>query len=380
MAKARAVLRNWPPFVREVIRHNPRQAPSILLKSAFAQVMWRFEPERTLASGLHKRPFGAGRDYMKWHGELETGLELINWQKGGHTLVEDKVITAERFVRSGIATAPIIAVIGRDTIAHPHGGIFPMVDGIEEVARALDTAPDELIVKPAGAARGVGISGPTRAEDKWSLDDRLLTSRELAAKLISDRTSNGLLIQPRLKTHSAMAPVGGELGLSTARIITALLNSGPVVIAAHFKLMGSKGLVDNFSGGAYGNMRAWIDGKTGTLTGAHRRGPGRKFLMDEVTHHPATDAPIEGFKIPLWDEAIALSLRAATACPESPLLGMDVAITDDGPVIIEINAAWDAKGTQLITGRGLRSTLREIWPNLAAEPGVKACAPMIMGL
>jgi hypothetical protein len=177
-----------------------------------------------------------------------------------------------------------------------------------------------------------------------------------------------------------MVPVGGELGLSTVRINTALLKTGPRIMFAFLKIMGAKGLVDNFHGGKYGNMLAALDVATGRITRVYGRKPGQRFLMSELTTHPATGANLLGYQVPMWAETAAFAARAATACPESPLLGADVAITDDGPMIIEINADWDANVPQLLTGRGLRAVLREVWSDLAATDDVKARAAAILRL
>jgi hypothetical protein len=61
----------------------------------------------------------------------------------------------------------------------------------------------------------------------------------------------------------------------------------------------------------------------------------------------------------------------ASAFPEAPLVGSDVAITDHGPMIIETNSNWDANGAELAIGGGLRPALREIIPRLALGDAVK---------
>ena len=370
----------WFNFIREAVRHKPLGFPNLVLKTMIARARWGFEPGRTVMSGLYLRPASAGKDYLKYHGELEPGLQLINWQNGGDRLVEDKVLSAERFVRSGIATAPIIAVIGRNEALHPHGGLFPLVQTRSEIVDVLAASPDEIFLKPADGRRGSGAVTPVRSGRGWRVGEDFLTPDELASRLLGEATPQGLLLQPRLKTHAALALVGGELGLSTVRINTALLKTGPEVIFAFLKLMGSKGAVDNFAGGKFGNMLAAVDLATGTLPKVYGRGAGQTLLIGEVEVHPVTGANVKGFKLPIWDEVVAFAKRAAATCAESPLLGADVAITDDGPMILEINADWDANVPQLTTGRGLRPILREIWPDLAADDEVKAQAAAIMRL
>lgn len=51
---------------------------------------------------------------------------------------------------------------------------------------------------------------------------------------------------------------------------------------------------------------------------------------------------LEGFKIPFWQEALELAERCLRVFPHLNFAGMDVAITADGPLIIELNVEPDA--------------------------------------
>lgn len=56
----------------------------------------------------------------------------------------------------------------------------------------------------------------------------------------------------------------------------------------------------------------------------------------------------------MWAEARALALSAAAAAPKLALTGWDVAITNAGPVIIELEPdGGDPAVTQLASGQGL---------------------------
>lgn len=55
------------------------------------------------------------------------------------------------------------------------------------------------------------------------------------------------------------------------------------------------------------------------------------------THHPDTGICFEGYALPMVDEAIALVQRAALVVPQIRHVGWDVAITPEGPVLIEGN-------------------------------------------
>lgn len=77
-----------------------------------------------------------------------------------------------------------------------------------------------------------------------------------------------------------------------------------------------------------------------------------------MTHHPDSDLALQGHQLPHWPDAIALVTRAhRTAFPRFVSLGWDVALTPDGPVLIEANAGWGAEIMQTLNGEPLGDTV-----------------------
>ena len=76
--------------------------------------------------------------------------------------------------------------------------------------------------------------------------------------------------------------------------------------------------------------------------------------MSEFTHHPDTGNTIEGSVLTGWKEAVSVVLRAQQALPELRATGWDVAITEDGPVLVETNPRYSFAGLQVAHRRGLK--------------------------
>ena len=74
----------------------------------------------------------------------------------------------------------------------------------------------------------------------------------------------------------------------------------------------------------------------------------------KVTAHPDTGVTFEGYKIPYFDEAIALAKRATECFYGFCSIGWDIAITADGPTIIEGNDDWGIVAHQMVENRGWR--------------------------
>ena len=82
--------------------------------------------------------------------------------------------------------------------------------------------------------------------------------------------------------------------------------------------------------------------------------------------HPDTCTPFINFRVPYFDEAIALCKKAAKVRPDMRYVGWDVGITPTGPVLVEGNnlPAYDGQiyHQQENPGTGLRPLVRSIIP------------------
>jgi hypothetical protein len=141
-------------------------------------------------------------------------------------------------------------------------------------------------------------------------------------------------------------------GLNTVRIITQLNGNQVEFIAGRLRISVNSH-VDNM---AAGNLAAAIDLQTGTVIG---NGVYSDITKPEQEVHPVTGKPIKGFMLPFWDEVTELAKNAAFHTPENRSVGWDIAITPDGPELIEGNHNWCKLLWQLPVKRGLKSELEK---------------------
>jgi hypothetical protein len=207
----------------------------------------------------------------------------------------------------------------------------------------LARLPEDFIVKDRAGAYGSGFRAFHRSGDAFqSADDGPacdITSLSLALTVPGE--SEGSIIQKRLFDAAPLAALSGRHGLQTMRINTLLHPDGRVSILFYMiKILAGHTVSDNFSMGTTGNLIAYGDPDNGTLRGAltiHECGSG----MTAVAAHPETGIRFAGFTLPYWSDAMALVATAQRFFPELPTLGWDIALTEDGPIIIEANARWD---------------------------------------
>ena len=167
----------------------------------------------------------------------------------------------------------------------------------------------------------------------------------IANEIISSTT--GFLIQRRLEPHPDLARAFG-LALWSARLIVLITASGPIVHRCVAKIATGTNPADNFW--RPGNLLGNIDLKTGTITRAVR-GTAADTVINPP--HPDTAHPIVGTVIPDWQGLLDLVATAARVLPGIRTQSWDVALTDTGPVLLEVNFGGDLNLPQLASGEGM---------------------------
>lgn len=329
--------------------------------------------ERFFLQRIFDSPRRTWSEYMQYYGELEPGLRTLNWQGEAKRLTLDKLSTAERLVKHNIPTAPIIMCVGRDVESFATDGLFPTLSCPSAIGSLLARYSDDLFVKPSVGWRGQQIFTLARRDSSWAIEHCFLSEEEAAALLLDRAPSSGLLVQKRLRTHPDLSAIGGDFGLCTLRINTALTSTGSTIVFVFLKLMGAPSLTDNFTEGSAGNFIAQVNVTSGMVERAFGRLPGNRVFVQEFRRHPKTGTEFKGVRLPFWNETIALALATSRAFPEAPLVGMDVAITPEGPMVIELQPDWGCTGAQLVSG-GLRPRLRALLPQLVTSEEARQLA------
>lgn len=144
--------------------------------------------------------------------------------------------------------------------------------------------------------------------------------------------------------------------VNTLRIVT-VTKSGKVNIMFRSIRMGNAGnVVDNFN-------------HDGLFTTIEEDGIIRKKAVDKkgnvYTNHPFTNTCLIGFQIPLFNEAIEFVKAMAICIPEVGYVGWDIAITENGPVVVEANPfpghdIYQSKVHMKPDGTGLRKDFEKV--------------------
>ena len=188
---------------------------------------------------------------------------------------------------------------------------------VDSLKAFLDLNP-EIIIKPLGGSSGQGIE--CRAKEEWE------GCEEQFYRYLLERQP--LILESRVIQHPRMAELC-PASVNTVRIATLLGDKKQGIVYAFLRIGNGK-VVDNVD---CGGMAARVDLRSGKLltVGADKQG-------NTFAKHPITGTPIIGFEIPYFQEAKEMCMKAAQKVPQMRFIAWDVAITENGPVMIEGNS------------------------------------------
>lgn len=301
-----------------------------------------------------------GSNYDAFHRyRLQKELQKPEYQ----ILFSDKEVCQQLCERNGLDMAPMV------------GTLDPERDFRTDLRGILSSETDGgVIIKPAtgSAGRGVvlaemedGRVWVRRSGQRMDLVDFVLSVRSVVQRFVPPDPEIALL-----------SPA------TSIRIITMLTRDDRVIFpAADLNVAATDSFLSNWSDGG---IAVSIDTATGRIGRFGFDKSGRRH-----TENPLTGIPFEDYVIPRWDEIRDLAERVQKAFPYYGMLGPDITLTEDGPMLYEINATPDLaameqhgpllKKPEVLAEFGAYDLLvnnhqRELW-RAALKPGSDTATP-----
>lgn len=186
----------------------------------------------------------------------------------------------------------------------------------DEDLRAFLAKHPRVIAKPAAGEGGAGIAVYDAAE----VDDVSAWHAELIER---DQT----LLEQVLEQHDDLNAVYPD-SVNTVRMITYRDPQGELHVIASVLRIGNGAVIDNF---ASGGMFTMLDDEGVALY------PAVDKQSNIYRQHPVTGTTIQGIRVPFYDQVVEMVAEASKRLPSVPYVGWDIAITPDGPALIEAN-------------------------------------------
>ena len=195
-----------------------------------------------------------------------------------------------------------------------HRGWLDMTTATEAQLEEFVKKYPVFMAKPVDGMCGKGIEKINAAEFDGNLYEHL-------------QSFNPAILEECVVQHKDLMALH-PCSVNTCRVITFTQGSTTNVVAAYLRI-GNGRHVDNFNNGG---MVVPIEEDTGVIIY-----PALDKHNNLYDVHPMTNVPIKGFQIPLWDEVLEIVKKAGQVVPQVGIVGWDVCVTDNGPLLIEGN-------------------------------------------
>lgn len=205
-----------------------------------------------------------------------------------------------------------------------------------DVARFLKSeAVYPVFAKPLEGSKSVGSALLTGFNAEKGLiemgNGKAFDIDAFAAEVVNDYPE-GFTFQSAVQQHKSVSALAGQ-AVGTMRVVTVIEDSVPRVLYAVWKIPSPKAMSDNFW--QSGSMLGAVDAENGKVSHAIT---GSGLDREIIEQHPVSGKSFAGFQVPHWDKVKEVAQQGHSLFPEFGVFGWDIAIGEDGPVIIECNA------------------------------------------
>jgi hypothetical protein len=157
--------------------------------------------------------------------------------------------------------------------------------------------------------------------------------------------SIGQLFQSVLLSNESLSDVCGRV--STIRVILIIRNGEVKILSTIWKIPSAANIADNFW--RVGNRIASVDSATGTV---ERAVAYVDNIPTEIEPDSTAGAALVGRQLPDWEDVLDICRRGAHLFAGLRFQGWDIALSDRGPVVVEINPGSSFILSQIASGRG----------------------------
>ncbi len=270
----------------------------------------------------------------------------------------DKLVFARIATESGLPVAPVKAFY--HPASHMSSSLGRHLKNRDAVGKFLRNAENfPLFGKPSFSQQSHGsayLNSYDHATDCMMLIDgsmipvdRFLERLEKTVDYRYHKPECGYLFQPPLTLAPEIRALTNWPAICGVRVVCLNGSDGVRPIRAVWKITMPPNHMDNFGMGDHGNLLANVDLETGAISKIIR---GFWPSSETYTVHPDSGLALENFCLPGWSQLLDACRLGGLVFPLMRIHHWDFALTDQGPVIMELN---DLGGTQIaqMHGHGL---------------------------
>lgn len=257
-----------------------------------------------------------------------------------HILVDDKILFHNIMKMYGIPVPERYFVYMDDTFRRD--GEIITDQKVDEIISSITC--ERIFIKRfrGGAASGITIA--VRKEDGYYTDD----GKRLSVAMIRDTYSgNNYIFEKQLVQDKALAALNPDT-VNTCRVLT----YKDKVVSCSVRVGRKGSFVDN---AAKGGIVLSLDLESGRIEEYGLR----EYDLKKYYEHPDSKIKFKDYEVPMWPAVKELVEKTIQLIPYYKSVGFDVATTEDGPVIIEINSGTGVYASQMGKKYGIADKFKQ---------------------
>ena len=265
---------------------------------------------------------------------------------GWYATAADKLLFHTLMTGAGLPRPELLAIT-QASRRMPSGRTLPDTAAIAAFLRDPSNYP--LFAKPIDGKYSLSVLSADAFDEEANgvvLQGGEVVTPEDVASSLSKREA-GYVLQRRMRSDPDLVQLFGPR-LWSVRVLVLLTPTGPIIHRAVAKIATGQNPADNFW--RRGNMLGAVDLAAGQIIRVVQ-GTGAEIIIDGT--HPDTGRPIVGTSIPHWTDLKALVMEASRLLPAIRTQSWDIALTDAGPIPLEVNFGGDLNLAQLASGVGV---------------------------
>lgn len=324
--------------------NNLKSAQIIKREEKLVRDYWRIGTFHYYRYGLQYKHLSDEQllDYVPtyyFHKNIEKHHQGIDTVKYG-----DKLTQALLFEERGIPTAKVIAVIKNKRCTNLFG--TTTIDLAHLIAKELILPTSKLFFKPTGNCGGAGILVLKREKDQLLLNGHPISSVDVFISKLSRYTT--YIVEANIIQCLSLAQINST-SVNTIRVVVQRENNRMVIKTCILRMGRNGKEVDNSS---QGGISIAIDPITGlfapSATAEHGGG--------DMIYHPDSKYIFSGNGIHDWAEVKQQIEEIANKLIDFNDIALDIAITNEGVILVEFNFRYGLEHQQCVLG-GMRRHL-----------------------
>ncbi len=265
--------------------------------------------------------------------------ERIQWAGTGY-MYEYQLKMNPKETRNRLEDKRIFLEKYSDFVSHPFLSLDDLANGNSDISSLIGGSTTKIVLKDALGQCGNGVE----------IIESNTYSKEGLISYMREKGFN--MVEAFVQQHPELHKISPS-ALNTVRVFTQLDETGKVVILGSRLRVSINSNVDNL---AAGNMAVELDTLSGIVVSD---GVFSDITKEDCAIHPVSGVKLKGFQVPFWKETIALVTKAALLDVSNKSVGWDIAITTNGPELIEGNHNWCKLLWQLPVKKGLKHLIEK---------------------